>query len=288
MHSPGGDPSWGQNIIDSYSQEQVLQQKLSNERRERTSKHRAALRLELESITEDTNPEASRLLVYLEGVLAEDVEVQRDSAERLQQAVHLAADILPEVSTDMILSLAQDAEFSELMLPIYRVLTSMRPDLSDRLADMALMNIEQGLSVESSAAVLTSLGEAITYPLDESYIDVLIHFANRFDLTYELSVEEPDFRQSTELLIRSLDAQSESVLGPIRHGLESNDQVTRFRVCGVVRLIQRERPSFGLNLTRDLIQSLQLHERSRRSPSPSGQIVQILRSAYCHSPEQID
>ena len=40
---------------------------------------------------------------------------------------------------------------------------------------------------------LAIYGEAITYPLDESYIDVLIHFANRFDLTYELSVEELDF-----------------------------------------------------------------------------------------------
>ena len=70
----------------------------------------------------------------------------------------------------MILELATQAEFSEMMLPVCQELAVGRRELVNRLEKVALGNIERNIQIEHSAALIDSLGDSMSYPLSEEHV----------------------------------------------------------------------------------------------------------------------
>ena len=118
FHSPNGDPSWGQEIIDSHKREIEERRRVSMERDERISKLRSELRSRTREITKQAQPESYRILEYLEDIFSEDDTKSKNAADRLEQSAILGADIIPDAGVELILLLAGSAEYSWLMLPV--------------------------------------------------------------------------------------------------------------------------------------------------------------------------
>ena len=288
-HAPNGDTSWGQEIIDNHREEVREREQAAKEEAERISKLRSELRLESRDIGAEADPESYRILEYFETIFSED-EVERDEAsKRLKQSARLGADLFPDAAVDLVLLLAGSNEFSELMLPVCTELASRHADLGSGLSQMALDNIEKGLHPELSASVLDALGDAVTYPLGEECIKRLLLSQDHYYPIGGWKDGEPDYSCSTAIIVRSFAADPDSVQTIVRRELQNESGGVRFQLCGAIKLIQHERPQIAENLLGDLVRSLALYEDARSGMGePSRQIIQILQSAFRHSPERVD
>lgn len=285
-HIPNGDPSWGQEIIDKHREEVYNREQAKKKEADRISKLRSELRSKSRDISTETAPESHRILGYLETIFSEDEIECKEAAERLEQSARIGADLFPYAAIDLILLLASSNEFSELLLPVCTELASRRSDLATRLSQVSLDNIKKGLHLEQSASVLDALDDGVTYPLDEVYITQLL-LSQDHDLL-GLS-EEPDYSHSTAIIIRSFDADPESVQNIVRRELQNESDYVRVYLCRAIKLIQEERPQIAINLLDALVQSLELYENARSGgEQPSEQIIQILQSAFRRSTDRVD
>ena len=285
-HIPNGDPSWGQEIIDKHREEAHKREQADKNEADRISKLRSELRSKSRDISKETAPESHRILEYLEAIFSEDETECKEAAERLEQSARIGSDLFPDAAIELVLLLAGSNEFSELLLPVCRELASSRPDLVTRLRQVSLDNIEKGLHLEQSASVLAELGDSVTYPLDEVYITQLL-LSQDHDLL-GLS-DEPDYSHSTAIIIRSFDADPESVQNIVRCELQNESDFVRVYLCRAIKLIQEIRPQIAINLLDALVQSLELYEDARSGgEQPSKHIIQILQSAFRHSTDMVD
>lgn len=288
-HASNGDTSWGQEIINNHRKEGQRREQATMEEADRISRLRSDLRSRSNIISAEAEPESHRILEFLEAVFSED-ETERDKgSERLRQSARLGPDLFPDAAIDLVSVLAGSDEFSELILPVCVELANRRSDLVTRLNQMALDNIEKGLHPELSASILDALGDAVSYPLDEGYIGRLLISQNHHRPIGGWEEGEPDYSHSTAIIVRSFDADAESVQNVIRRELKNKSDYLRVQLCGAIKLIQRDRPQIGVNLLKDLVQSLELYEDERLgTETPSGQIIHILQSAFRHSTERVD
>ncbi|MDE0089087.1 MAG: hypothetical protein OXU23_25445, partial [Candidatus Poribacteria bacterium] len=285
-HTPNGDPSWGKEIIDKHREEAHKREQAEKKEADRISKLRSELRSKSRDISTETAPESHRILRYLEAIFSEDETECKEAAERLEQSARIGADLFPYAAIDLILLLASSNEFSELLLPVCTELASIRSDLATRLSQVSLDNIKKGLHLEQSASVLDALDDGVTYPLDEVYITQLL-LSQDHDLL-GLS-DEPDYSHSISIIIRSFDADPESVQNIVRRELQNESDYLRVYLCRAIKLIQEERPQIAINLLDALVQSLELHEDAQSGgEQPSKQIIQILQSAFRHSTDRVD
>ena len=147
-HSPNGDPSWGQEIIDAHVAQEKQNQHEVNETRLRIQQLRSELRNRSASMTSEATPEARSVLSYLETVFSDCAKARNRASEQIRQAALLGADLLPNEAASLIITLATTLEYSESMLPVCTALAATRPDLADELIKAALANIEKRLYVE--------------------------------------------------------------------------------------------------------------------------------------------
>ena len=172
-----------------------------------------------------------------------------------------------------------------MLLPVCTELASKRSDLATRLSHVSLDNIKKGLHLEQSASVLNALGDGVTYPLDEVYITQLL-LSQDHD---SWSSDEPDYSHSTAIIVRSFDADPESVQNIVRRELQNESDYVRVYLCRAIKLIQEVRPQIAINLLNTLVQSLELYEDARSGEEqPSEQIIQILQSAFRYSTDMVD
>lgn len=285
-HTPNGDPSWGQEIIDKHREEVYNREQAEKKEADRISKLRSELRSKSRDISTETAPESHRILEYLEAIFSENETECKEAAERLEQSARIGADLFPDAAIEQVLLFAGSNEFSGLLLPVCTELASKRPDLETRLSQVSLDNIEKGLHIEQSASVLDALDDGVTYPLDEVYITQLL-LSQDHDLL-GLS-DEPDYSYSIAIIIRSFDADPESVQNIVRRELQNESDYVRVYLCRAIKLIQEERPQIAINLLDALVQSLELHEDTQSGgEQPSEQIIQILQSAFRHSTDRVD
>ena len=288
-HTPNGDTSWGQEIIDKTKKEVQEREQATKTEAERISQLRSDLRIKSGEISSESEPEAYRILKYLEEFFSEDETECKEASERLQQSALLGADLFPDDAIDLILLLAGSAEFSERMLPVCTTLASKRSELGPRFSQVAFDNIVKGQSPELSAAMLNALGDAVEYPLSEVCIKHLIFSQDHYLFFRNGAYDESDYYHSTAVIVRNFDADPESVQNIIRRELQNESEVERFQLCGAIKLIQRERPQIAENLLGDLVQSLEFYENAQSgAEKPSEQIIQILQSAFRYSPERVD
>ena len=285
-HTPNGDTSWGQEIIDKHREDVYKREQTEKKEADRKSKLRSGLRSKSRDISAETAPESHRILKYLEAIFSEDETERKEASERLKQSARIGADLFPDAAVEQVLLRAGSNEFSELLLPVCTELASSRPDLVARLSHVSLDNIEKGLHLERSASVLDALGDGVTYPLDEVYITQLL-LSQDHDLL-RLS-DEPDYSHSTAIIIRSFDADPESVQNIVRRELQNESDFVRVYLCRAIKFIQEIRPQIAINLLDALVQSLELYEDARSGgEQPSEQIIQILQSAFRHSTDLVD
>lgn len=289
-HAPNGNISWGQQIIDSHREEIQKREQVTKEEINRISLLRSNLRSKSRDISAEAEPESRRILEFLEAVFSEDEAERNGAAERLKQSARLGPDLFPDAAIDLVLVLAGSNEFCELILPVCAELVSRRADLSARLCKTALDNIKKGLHPELAASVLNALGNAVAYPLDEAHIERLLLSQDHYRPIGGWEDGKPDYSHSTAILVRSFDAEPQSVQNVIRRELQDENDYHRVQLCGALKLIQEERPQIVINLLDDLVRSLELHEGEwlGGTQTPSGQIIHILRAAFRHFPEQVD
>ena len=288
-HASNGDTSWGQKIIDNHREEIQRDEQAAKEEADRISQLRSGLRSKSKDISAEAEPESYRILEFLEAVFSENETERNEASERLKQSARLGPDLFPDAAIDFVLVLAGSDEFSKLILPVCAELASRRSDLSTLLNQITLDNIEKGLQPELSASVLDALGDAVAYPLGEAFIKRLLLSQNHYRPIGGWGENEPDYSHSTAIIVRSFDADPESVQNVIRRELQNENDYVRVQLCGAIKLIQRERPQMVVNLLDDLILSLKLYEDERLgTETPSGQIIHILQSAFRHSTERVD
>ncbi len=285
-HIPNGDPSWGQEIIDKHREEAHKREQADKKEADRISKLRSELRSKSRDISVETAPESHRILKYLEAIFSEDETERKEASERLEQSARIGADLFPNAAIELILLLAGSNEFSELLLPVCKELANRRLDLGTRLSHVSLDNIEKGLHIEQSASVLDALDDSVGYPLDEVYITKLLLSQDHDLLRFS---DEPDYSHSTAIIIRSFDADPDSVQNIVRCELQQESDHVRVYLCRAIRLIQKVRPQIAINLLPALVQSLELYENARSGEEkPSEQIIKILQSAFRHSIDMVD
>ena len=174
------------------------------------------------------------------------------------------------------------------MLPVCVVFGPKLTDLTEDLVETALTNIETGLHVESSAAVLRSVGNAAAFPLNELHIRQLLLSQDHSRLSVAFNAAESNHPNSTAVLVKSFDADNDSVTSVVREELESEIDHNRNTVCGAIGLVQKERPSIGLDLLDSLITSLSLYDSDDIYDGPSTRIVPILRATLMYDPAATD
>ena len=288
-HAPNGDLSWGKGIINKNRREVQERKHVAKEEADRISKLRSDLRTKSKEISAEAEPESYRILKYLEVIFSEDEAECKEASKRLQQSARLGADLFPDAAIDLVLLLAGSEEFSELMLPVCTELASRHSELGSRFSRAALDNIEKERHPELSAAMLNALGDGVGYPLSEVCIKRLLFSQEHHYPIGGWKNSEPDYSHSTAVIVRSFDASPESVQNIIRRELQNESDDVRFQLCGAIKLIQHQRPQIVENLLGVLIRSLELYEDARSSTEkPSGQIVQILQSAFRYSAGKID
>jgi hypothetical protein len=288
-HDSNGDTSWGQKIIDNHREEVQRDEQAAKEEADRISRLRSDLRSKSRDINAEAEPESYRIIEFLEAVFSEDEAQCNEASERLKQSARLGPDLFPDAAIDLILVLAGSDEFSKLILPVCAEFASRRSDLGIRLNQIALDNIEKGLQPELSASVLDALGDAVAYPLREACIKRLLLSQNHYRPLGGCGEDEPDYSHSTAIIVRSFDADPESVQNIIRRKLQNENDYVRVQLCGAIKPIQRERPQIAVNLLDDLVLSLKLYEDEQvGTETPSGQIIHILQSAFRHSTESVD
>ena len=287
-HSPNGDDSWGQGIIDEHTTQLEHTQQFADETNLRIRQLRAELRDKSASMKGQATVEARSILAYLEAVFSECEEERNQASERIKQAVSLGADLLPIEAARLITALARTPEYSEAMLPVCAVLAPALPDLAEDLIETALTNIEKGLHVEMSAAVFDALGDSAPYPINELHVRQLVLSQDHHPLATVFNREGSNYVHSTSVLIKSFDANPESVTSVVRQELENELEQFRHSVCGAIALIQKERPGIALDLLDSLIASLNLYESDETSYGPSTKIVPVLREALRYSPLVVD
>ena len=286
-HTPNGDPSWGQAVIDKHRKEVEQREQVEKEESDRIFKLRSKLRSKSRNINAETEPESHQIIEYLEAFFSEDEAERNNASERLAQSARVGADLFPDAAVNLVLLLAGSNDFSGLTLPICTELAKRRPDLCSPLSRMALDNIEKGLHPELSASVLDALGKDGTYALSEVHVKKLLLSQSHYRL---LGVNQrTDYPHSTSVIVQGFDAEPDKIQNIVRRELQSERAAVRFGLCGAIKLIQYQRPQFVENLLEDLVRSLELPEDARLDAEPpSGQIIRILQSAFRYSPKKVD
>lgn len=222
-------------------------------------------------------------------MFSEEEALCKEAAERLTQSAKLGPDLFPDAAIDLILVLAGSEEFSELILPICVELAGKRPSLSARFCQIALDNIAKGLKLELPASILVALGDSVAYPLNEVCIERLLLSQNHYHPIGGWKDGKPDYIHSTLALVRSFDAEPQSVQSVVRRELQKQQDYVRTQLCGALKLIQEKRPQIIFSLLNDLMRSMEFYEDERLGiQTPSGQIVHILQAAFRHFPKQVD
>ena len=287
-HSPNGDISWGQQIIDVHAAQAERVRGMSKERDRRIQQLRAELREKSALLSDQATAEARSVLQLLEAVFSDSEPEWSRAVERIRQAASIGSDLFPDEAVRLIATLAKTPEYSESMLPVCSVLAPQLPELAKDLKEAALTNIENGLNVELSAAVLSSLGDAVPYPLDDQYVRHLILSQDHHPIFTGTRGEEANYRHSNTVLIRSLDADPESVARVVRTELGSALEQHRHNTCSAVALIQQSRPNLAISLLDALIASLNLYESDETGYEPSTAIRRVLRAGLMHNPSVVD
>lgn len=289
-HTPNGDISWGQGIIENRREEVQEREQAAAEEAARIFQLRSDLRAQSKEINSEAEPESYQILTYFEMIFSEDEAERKIASLRLKDSAMLGADLFPEAAIDLLFLLAGTSDYAELTLPICAGLASRCSEYDPRFVQVALDNIEKKLYPEHSASILITLGEHVRYPLNDVHIKRLLlaqehsHLPSGFP-----SSEEPDYSHSTEVLIECYDADPESVLRIIRPELQNENDYVRFQLCSAIELIQSERPQLTENLLNNLVRSLELSEDTFGGVvQPSHKIIGILRSTFRHSAKRVD
>jgi hypothetical protein len=288
-HAPNGDTSWAQRIIDSHLEAKRRREAEVRARQDRIAALRADLRSRSQEIGATAEPESKRIVEFLESLFGGDDAKRVDSAGLLERSAKLAPELFPPSAVDLILALAASDEFSPLVLPICREFAARRPDLSVRLQQLAIECIDRGLFPENFAEILDRLGNAVKYPLPDSSISRLLLSQRHSRPVGGWLDGEPHYTFSTTVLVKCFDANPESVQAAIRRHLNDADEHVRAELCGAVHLLQETRPLIVLNLSQDLMTSLDLEEHDRFGDGvPSSKIVHLFAAAFRHSATQVD
>lgn len=285
FHEPNGDTSWAQNVIDEMIEARKLRESHIAERDAKVERLRNELKSRPAKIKENVDSVATKVVTYLEAFFDVDEAKRKQATERLIEAAKIAADLFPDEAIQLVGELGGMQEFATDLMSVAIILANNREDHDDLFATRATANIESGLEIELSSALLGEVAEKVAMPLSERAIKhLLIRQEHGF---FAVHHDRKDFTNATSVLVRCLDADEEAVRKPILEFLKSSSDIVRFQLCGAIRLIQKDRPKFVLTLLDALLDALTLVESETQDP-PSGAIVQILQSAFRHSPELID
>ncbi len=284
-HSPNGDINWGEQIIRKHAQQLQEREQAEQIRENQLRKLRTQLRELSKQARQTSELDERQILVFVEGVFANDEAAQRENAELLIKSAQIGADLFSSVAIDVLLAQSLSKEFGSLCLPVCGELAKRRADLGVQLKNMAFTALKRGFHPELAANVLVQLYDQVDYPLPDDLIMNLIGYQQHYRFgQFEESSEYPN---SNRLLIQSYDADAKSVTSSFETLLQRDDKHIRVNICGVIKLLQDARPQIGIDLLPDLVASLDLYDDPYEE-SADAKARQRIAAAFQYMPEYVD
>lgn len=287
-HEPNGDESWGRKIIDDHKEKMRLRAEAEQKRADEIEKLRSELRAQSKSIGEGSASESQNLAEFLESMFSDSVEEQESSAAKLKQAAQVGADLFPEAAIELLTNMFHNEEFGRPAIEICAELAEQLPKNAKKFERAALDAIRHRRHPHHASTIIARIGDAATYPLDLDCIKCLL-LSQYHDIPIGSWNYKPDYSATTEVLVRSYDADQESFLNLLRECLQHNNDEVRKHFCGALNLLQKKRPEIVQRLLPELMKSLERYEKKDITHGgPSGKIIKVFQRAFRHDPELID
>lgn len=288
-HEPTGDDSWGRKIIDEHKERMKLRAEAERKRAEEIEHLRSDLRAQSKSIGAGSKSESQKIAEFLEAMFSDDSEVQEESVRRLKQSAQLGADLFPNSAIDLLLNMFHYEDFSKQAIEICVELAERRPDHAKKFQLAATDAICNKRNQHQATHILARLGNAVTYPLDESCINRLLLSQYHDRPIGNWGSYKPDYSATTEVLVRSYNADEENFLALLRQYLQHDNDEVRKHLCGALNLLQQSCPAIVHRTLPDLMKSLERYEKDDITHGgPSGKIIQVFQWAFRNDPMRID
>lgn len=286
-HSPNGDTSWGERIIREHAQQLQEREQVQQVQENQLKELRTQLRELSNQARQVSELDERQILVFVEGIFANDEATQKENAELLIKAAQIGADLFSPVAVDILLAQSLSEEFGVLCLPVCGELAKRRADLSIRLKDVAFTALERGIHLELVASVLVQLNDKVDYPLPDDLVMNVIGYQQHYGFFGGWHDESPKYPNSNALLIQCYDADAKSVIDPLKALLKRDDKRIRLNTCGVIKFLQDARPKIGIDLLPDLVTSLELYDDPYEE-SADAKARQRISAAFQYMPEHVD
>jgi hypothetical protein len=255
--SKGGE-SWGLEIIESAKAQQLVQEKETEVRREQLAAVREELSQTINNALSSVESRQREILVLIEKLFSDEPKRQ-ETSDLLVSCARIGAELFSQVAIDILVDQSLSAEFAQFCLPICRELAERLPNMSARIAGAAVEAIERTHCKELAAGVVLVLPDgAVSYPLNEKTISELIEGQYHYRDIGSTARAERVYTDSTQLLVKCYDADSDSVNSVFKRFLAIDDKFTRINACGSLGLVQAERPKIGIDLLPAIVASLEL------------------------------
>jgi hypothetical protein len=287
-HEPNGDDSWGRQIIDEHKEQVRLRAEADQKRTEEIERLRSELRAQSKSIGEGSPTESQRIAEFLESMFSDSSEEQEASAAKLKQAAQVGADLFPEPAIDLLTKMFHNDEFGRAAIEICTELAERLPGNAKKFERAALDAIRNRRYPHEASAIIARIGDAATYPIDVECVKCLL-FSQYHDVPIGGWGYKPDYSATTEVLVRSYDADDHNFLKLLREYLQYNNDEVRKHFCGALNLLQKTRPAIVHRLLPDLMKSLERYEKKDITHGgPSGKIIKVFQWAFHNASEMID
>lgn len=259
-HEPNGNTVWGEQIIKNHQQQlqerEQAKQLYQDQLRRLSDKIQEMPRLAKKSSEIDE----LQILTFVEELFSDDKVKQERNLDLLIQSARIGSDLFPPVAIDILIDQSLSEEFASLCLPICAELSGRREDLSPRLESIALTVIERNIHPELAAKILFILDQKISYPLEPKIIENLIINQRHFRHIGTWYEQTPSYPNTTEVLLRCYNANSSSIIIPLRSLLLCDNTYVRVNACGALKFLQDVQPQIGIELLPELVASLDLYD----------------------------
>jgi hypothetical protein len=288
-HEPNGDDSWGQKIISDHKERVRLRAEEEKKRVEEVDRLRSELRAQSQSIGSASELQSQRIAVFLEEMFSDNSAVQDEAVARLKQAAQVGADLFPESAIDLLINMFHYEEFNKSAIEICAELAGKQTGQSQKFESAALNAIRSKQHPHHATSILVRLEKAANYPLDVECIQRLL-LSQYHDVPIgNWGDRKPDYSATTEVLVRSYDANEDSFLDLLRNNLQHDNDELRKHFCGALNLLQQKRPAIVQRILPELMKSLERYEKKDITHGgPSGKIIKVFQWAFRIAPKLID
>lgn len=291
-HLPVGDVTWGQEIFRDADARAAAKAQAKD--------RLAELRLRMLSLprvargTADLSEYA--ILEWIELLFGEDAHSARESERRLGEAAQVAPELFRDAAVNALVEGAAVEPFGARCLPVLANLSAHRPDLDERLKEVAQIALIEGHDLQPQCQILFEIFHRTEREVDPVLVSRVVSGLNYIrpiggwktkDPECHLIDIDPDYSASTRLLILAFDRQPESIITPLQEAFADNAKIRRINACGIVKSLNIYRSKIGIILLHNILRSLELDD-DMFDDSADGAACSLLAKLFRQEPAIVD